>query len=96
MCSKHGWRNFSGSSTNNHDHYEFDDPLFLHPFDNGIVSIISIKLIETENVMVWRISKLRALKGRNKLGFVDITFPKSKEDETKICKWERVNDVVCS
>lgn len=26
------------------DHYDFDDPLFLHPSDNGIVSIISIKL----------------------------------------------------
>lgn len=46
--------------------------------------------------MVCRSSMLGALKSRNKLGFVDNTFPKPKEDETKICKWERVNDVVCS
>lgn len=33
----------SSGSKSNVDQYNFDDPLFLHPSDNGVVSIISIK-----------------------------------------------------
>lgn len=39
---------------------------------------------------------IRALKGRNKLGFVDSSFVKPVDNEVKVRKWERVNVVVCS
>ena len=76
----------SVSGSKSPDRYDFDDPLFLHPFDNGVVSIISFKLTGTKNFRIWKISMTRALKARNKLGFVDKTFPKPSEDETKIRK----------
>lgn len=36
------------------DHYDYDDPLFMHPSDNGFVSIINMKLTGTENYRIWR------------------------------------------
>lgn len=74
----------------------FDDPLYLHPSDTSVVSIINFKLTGTENYRIWRSSMIRALKGRNKVGFVDGTFAKPKDDETKLLKWDRVNAIVCS
>ncbi|KAL7593528.1 uncharacterized protein LOC111904273 [Lactuca sativa] len=38
----------------------------------------------------------RALRARNKLGFVDGSFQKTKVDESKSSKWDRANVVVCS
>lgn len=38
---------------------------------------------------------IRALKGRNKLGFVDNSFVNSVNDEAKIHKCKRFNDVIC-
>lgn len=77
----------SRSGTKNWDHYDFDDPFFLHPSDNGVVSIISFKFFGIENFRIWKSSITRALKVRNKLGFIDKTFPKPTVDENKIRKW---------
>lgn len=41
----------SGSKTNINQ-YNFNDPQFLHPIDNGVVSIISIKLNGLENFRI--------------------------------------------
>lgn len=78
------------------EHYDFDDPFFLHPLDNGTISIISIKLTCPENFRIWRSSMIRALKGWKKLGFVDKSFAEPTNDEIKSRKWEKVNDVLCS
>lgn len=42
----------SASGPKSLDHYDFDDPLFLHPSDNGVVSIISFKLVGTKNFII--------------------------------------------
>lgn len=50
---------------------DFDDPLYVHPFDNNITSIIIIKLTGNDNFCLWRSAMMRGLKIDNKLGFVD-------------------------
>ena len=41
-----------GESSNKNDVVDFDDPLYLHPFDNSVTAIISFKLVGTENFKV--------------------------------------------
>lgn len=84
------------SSSKSTDELNFDDPFFLHPSDNAVTSLISFKLLGSENFRIWRSSMTRSLKGRNKLGFVDGTIKRPTEDEIKIRKWDRVNAIVCS
>ncbi|KAI3781841.1 hypothetical protein L2E82_11867 [Cichorium intybus] len=86
----------SEGSGKSHDSAEYDDPLYLHPSDNTIVTIIGFKLVGTENFRIWLNSMTRSLKGRNKLGFVDGSVIKPTDDNAKILKWERANAVVCS
>lgn len=62
---------------------DFDDPLYIHPSDNTVTSIITIKLTGNENFRLWRSAMTRGLKARNKLGFVDGTIVLEKTDETK-------------
>lgn len=84
------------SSGSKHDHIDFDDPLFVHPSDNSITTIITIKLTGNENYRLWRSSMLRSLKARNKLGFIDGTLKNPTDDPNISLKWERANAVVCS
>ncbi|XP_052626898.1 uncharacterized protein LOC128133479 [Lactuca sativa] len=74
----------------------FDDPLYIHPSDNAITSIVTTKLTGNENFRLWKSSISRALKARNKLGFIDGTLKKTSVDESKKSKWDRANAVVCS
>ncbi|XP_023743339.1 uncharacterized protein LOC111891514 [Lactuca sativa] len=83
----------SSSKTNVVD---FDDPLFLHPSDHSVTTIISFKLLGTENFRVWKSSMTRALKARNKQGFIEGTELKDNKDAIKSLKWDRVNAIVCS
>ncbi|XP_023756901.1 uncharacterized protein LOC111905437 [Lactuca sativa] len=78
------------------DQINFDDPLYIHPSDNAVTSIITTKLTGNENFRLWRSSISRALKARNRLGFVDGTFKRSKVDDSKQAKWDRANAVFCS
>ena len=75
---------------------DFDDPLYVHPSDYAVASIITIKLTGNENYRLWRSAMSRGLKARNKLGFVDGTLTLEKTDVSKTSKWERVNVVVCN
>ena len=74
----------------------FDYPLYIHPSDNAITSIVTTKLTGNENFRLWKSSISRALKARNKLGFIDGTLKKTSVDESKKTKWDRANAVVCS
>ena len=67
------------------DQVNFDDPLFVHPSDNTVTTIITIKLTGNENFRLWRSSISRALKARNKLlfVFVDGSLKKNDVDESK-------------
>ncbi|XP_023771360.1 uncharacterized protein LOC111920014 [Lactuca sativa] len=60
-----------GSSVPKETPVDFDDPLYVHPSDNTVTSIITVKLTGNENYRLWRSSMSRGLKARNKLGFVD-------------------------
>ena len=75
---------------------DFDDPLYVHPSDNIVISIITVKLTGNENYRLWRSSMSRGLKARNKLGFVDGSITLENTEKTKASKWERVNAVVCN
>ena len=78
----------TGPSGNNNNVVDFDDPLYIHPSDNSITTIITIKLTGNENYRLWRSSMLRSLKARNKLGFIDGTLKKPTDNDNKCLKWE--------
>ncbi|KAF7835631.1 Integrase, catalytic core [Senna tora] len=50
--------------------YYHKDPLYLHPSDNSGVQLVTT-LLTTSNYVVWCRFMKRALKSKNKLGFVD-------------------------
>ena len=77
------------------DTIDFDDPLYIHPSDSAAVTIISFKLTGTENFRVWRSSMIRALKARNKLGFIDGTVLKTAYANSIVLtrQWDRCNAV---
>lgn len=75
---------------------DYDDPLYLHPYDNTTATIIGFKLVGAENFRIWKNSMTRALKGRNKLGFAEGSVFKPTDDISECLKWERANAVVCS
>ncbi|GJV84095.1 ribonuclease H-like domain-containing protein [Tanacetum coccineum] len=50
---------------------DISDPLHLHPNDTTALTVGSIKLKETENYQVWSCAMILALKGKNKIGFID-------------------------
>lgn len=59
----------------------YDDPLFIHPSDNTVTTIVNFKLTGTENFRIWRSSMTRSLKDRNKLGSVEGKVTKDPNDE---------------
>ncbi|GKA84957.1 ribonuclease H-like domain-containing protein [Tanacetum coccineum] len=56
---------------------DISDPLYLHPNDTTVLTVISIKLKGTENYQVWSCAMLLALEGKNKIGFIDGTCKRS-------------------
>lgn len=75
---------------------DFDDFLYIHPSDNNVTTIVTIKLTGNENFLLWHSSMIRGLRAINKLGFVDGSLKKSIADESKTLKWEHADVVVCS
>ncbi|GKB38215.1 ribonuclease H-like domain-containing protein, partial [Tanacetum coccineum] len=73
---------------------DLSHPLHLHPNDSTTLTIISIKLKGIENYNVWSCAMLLALEGRNKIGFIDITYRRYYTDEVLGRQWDRVNAVV--
>ncbi|GKC63623.1 ATP-dependent DNA helicase PIF1-like protein, partial [Tanacetum coccineum] len=56
-------------------------PLHLHSNDSATFTIVSVKLKGTENYQVWSCAMLLALKGKNKIGFIDGSCRRSNTDE---------------
>lgn len=67
----------------NNNGNEICDPLYLTPSRIGMYIVIRFKLIGIENYLVLSASIKRALNGRNKLGFIDGTYPRLVNDEPK-------------
>lgn len=86
----------SSSGSKNESVVNFDDPLYVHSFDNAVTSVINFKLLGTENYMLWCSAIIRALKSRSKLAFSNGTVPKPIIDPIKESKWERENVVTYS
>ncbi|GKE57393.1 ribonuclease H-like domain-containing protein [Tanacetum coccineum] len=70
---------------------DISDPLHLHPNDTTALTVILIKLKETENYQVWSCAMLLALEGKNKIGFIDGSCKRSNTDEVLGKQWDRVN-----
>ncbi|GKB21455.1 ribonuclease H-like domain-containing protein, partial [Tanacetum coccineum] len=60
---------------------DISDPLHLHPNDTIALTIVSIKLKGTKNYQVWSCDMLLALECKNKIGFIDGSCKRSKDDE---------------
>ncbi|GJY37100.1 ribonuclease H-like domain-containing protein [Tanacetum coccineum] len=73
---------------------DVSNPLHLHPNDSAALTIVSVKLKETENYHVWSNAMLLDLEGRNKTGFIDGSCRRSNVDEVLGRQWDRVNAVV--
>ncbi|KAI3673322.1 hypothetical protein L6452_39439 [Arctium lappa] len=75
---------------------DFGDPLYLHPSDTSGASILTLKLIGTDNYKVWACAMTLALETKNKLGFIDGTVIRSVENDVLGKQWDRCNSVVLS
>ncbi|GJU86029.1 ribonuclease H-like domain-containing protein [Tanacetum coccineum] len=53
-------------------------PLFLLSNDNSSLSIVNFKLVGAENYKIWATTMKIALKGKNKIVFIDGTFVKQE------------------
>lgn len=72
------------------------DPLYLHSYDNpGLVLVLH--LLTMNNYIIWSRSMSIALKAKNKLGFVDGSYPQP-EDATSDAYLQRsfVDSIVIS
>ncbi|GJT98620.1 ribonuclease H-like domain-containing protein [Tanacetum coccineum] len=73
---------------------DISNPLHLHPNDSATLTVVSIKLKETENYQVWSCAMLLALEGKNKTRFIDGSCRRSNIDEVLGRQWDRVNAIV--
>ncbi|XP_042980001.1 uncharacterized protein LOC122310190 [Carya illinoinensis] len=73
-----------------------NNPYMIEHGDNTVASLVADLLI-TENYVTWSRAMRRALRAKNKIGFIngDIKRPTSQDDPLMEA-WERCNDVVVS
>ncbi|GJV44175.1 ribonuclease H-like domain-containing protein, partial [Tanacetum coccineum] len=73
---------------------DISDPLHLHPNDTTALTVVLIKLKGTENYQVWSCAMLLALKGKNKIGFIDGTCKRSNTYEVLRKQWDRYDAMI--
>lgn len=78
----------NSSSSNKNEVIDFDDPLYIHPSDNVVTTLVTIKLTSIASYRIWNSVILRRLNARNKVGFVDGTIGKQTNDPVMSLKWE--------
>ncbi|KAG6760275.1 hypothetical protein POTOM_036782 [Populus tomentosa] len=80
-------------------YFNFSDPNNPYRIENGDHTslVLVTELLTTENYITWSRSMRRALRARNKLGFIsgNIVRPTNEEDPL-FEMWERCNDMVVS
>ncbi|GJS73693.1 putative RNA-directed DNA polymerase [Tanacetum coccineum] len=62
--------------------------------DNSSLAIVNIKLVGAENYKIWAMALKIALKGENKMGFIDGTCVKQATSVVLSQQWERCNAIV--
>ncbi|XP_073035377.1 putative late blight resistance protein homolog R1C-3 [Primulina eburnea] len=54
----------------------FNDPLFLHPSDTPGMNLVNDQLLGVENYEIWSRDMIIALKAKNKIAFIDGSYPR--------------------
>ncbi|GKC06178.1 ribonuclease H-like domain-containing protein [Tanacetum coccineum] len=70
------------------------NPLYMQSNDNTGLAIVNVKLIGAENYKMWATAMKIALKGKNKIGFIDGTCVKQDSSVVLSQQWERRNAIV--
>ncbi|XP_073271501.1 uncharacterized protein [Primulina huaijiensis] len=74
----------------------FNDMLFFHPSDTPDMNLVTDQLIGTENYGVWSRAMLIALRGKNKIRFIDGTCNRPISRSPTVQQWDRCNALVLS
>ncbi|WZZ15790.1 hypothetical protein YC2023_108879 [Brassica napus] len=72
------------------------NPLYLHNADHAGISLESEKLAGLGNFNTRRRSMTMVLGPRNKVVFVDGTYPVVAENHPDYASWSRCNNIVCT
>lgn len=77
---------------------DLGNPLYLHPSDTTGNSLISVKLVGTENYRIWSSAMKLALQTKNKVGFINGSCVKTAYANSDVLsqQWDRCNAVVLS
>lgn len=60
-----------GDASSKNVYVDFNVLLYLHPSDHFVTTIINFKILGTKNFRVWKNFITRALKDKNKIGFIE-------------------------
>ncbi|XP_073025307.1 uncharacterized protein [Primulina eburnea] len=74
----------------------FNDPLFLHPSDMPGMNLVNDQLLGIENYGIWSRAMLIAFRAKNKISFIDGSFPRPEAGNATLHQWERCNALVLS
>ncbi|GJR51390.1 ribonuclease H-like domain-containing protein [Tanacetum coccineum] len=66
-----------GSNVELINNLDAGNPLYLQNNDNSSLAIVNIKLVGAENYKIWAMALKIALKGENKMGFIDDLYLKN-------------------
>ncbi|CAL0330013.1 unnamed protein product [Lupinus luteus] len=70
-------------------------PFFIHPSENRGTSLVAVPL-NGDNYHTWSQAINRSIKTKNKLQFIDGSFPKPEIDDPNFANWDRCNTLVVS
>nr|GFA98147.1 ribonuclease H-like domain-containing protein [Tanacetum cinerariifolium] len=73
---------------------DISDLLHLHSNDTTALTVVSIKLKGTKNYQVWSCAMLVALKGKNKIGFIDGSYKRSNINEVLGKQWDKYDAMI--
>ncbi|GKB26696.1 putative LTR copia-type gag-polypeptide [Tanacetum coccineum] len=68
--------------------------LYLQNNDNSSLAIVNVKLVGAENYKMWATAIKIALKGKNKMGFIDGAYVKQVTSHVLSQQWEKCNAIV--
>ncbi|XP_073017992.1 uncharacterized protein [Primulina eburnea] len=74
----------------------FNDPLFLHPSDMPGMNLVTESLRGVENYGIWSRAMIIALRAKNKITFIDGSYPRPESGHATLNQWERCNALVLS
>jgi len=86
---------FTANSTSRF--HNLTDPNNPYRLDHGYTSVLGLvtDLLTTENYVTWARAMKRALRAKNKLGFVDGSITKPSDPNDPLLEaWERCNDMI--